>query len=290
MNIYQKYYNNLIYRSKNRETLNEEYEIHHIVPRSFGGEDSENNLVKLTLKEHYFAHYLLYKITNSDKMLYALMIMSKNRIVLPKVYESIREKFLERIRTPIICLDEQIIFKSIREAAVWIYKNNKKSKLKSIEKNISSMINGKRKSCYGHVFSKYNKENKYEKLEKPKATNFSNNCKQIICLQNLKIYNNAREAERELNISYKSISRSCINKISTKGYGFRFYDKNVEYKKEEHKKIHKQTNKKIICLQTKEIFDSLQQLSKILKCSRSTIKKYIDNHSLYKNFNYEFLS
>lgn len=37
------------------------YELHHIVPRSEGGDDEANNLVLLTGREHFMAHYLLYK-------------------------------------------------------------------------------------------------------------------------------------------------------------------------------------------------------------------------------------
>lgn len=38
------------------------YEKHHIKPRSLGGTDEEENLVLLTAREHFLAHYLLCKI------------------------------------------------------------------------------------------------------------------------------------------------------------------------------------------------------------------------------------
>lgn len=38
------------------------YEIHHIHPRCMGGSDSLDNLVKLTYREHYVAHWLLCKM------------------------------------------------------------------------------------------------------------------------------------------------------------------------------------------------------------------------------------
>lgn len=37
-------------------------ELHHIIPRSHGGSDENDNLVELTLKEHCLAHKLLNKI------------------------------------------------------------------------------------------------------------------------------------------------------------------------------------------------------------------------------------
>lgn len=38
------------------------YEEHHVKPRSLGGKDTKANLVLLTPREHFLAHYLLCKI------------------------------------------------------------------------------------------------------------------------------------------------------------------------------------------------------------------------------------
>jgi len=44
------------------------YEIHHIIPKSLGGSDNKENLVLLTAREHYIAHWLLYKsLSRKDK-------------------------------------------------------------------------------------------------------------------------------------------------------------------------------------------------------------------------------
>jgi len=58
---YSKWYEALIYKAKNR-TIEGYVETHHIIPRSFGGNDSKSNLVKLTAREHYIAHALLWKM------------------------------------------------------------------------------------------------------------------------------------------------------------------------------------------------------------------------------------
>ena len=55
-------------------------ETHHIVPRSLGGKDDKENLVKLSAREHYICHLLLTKIykkgTNEYfKMVHAYMMM-----------------------------------------------------------------------------------------------------------------------------------------------------------------------------------------------------------------------
>ena len=36
-------------------------EKHHIIPRSMGGNNDKNNLVKLTPRAHYLVHYMLWK-------------------------------------------------------------------------------------------------------------------------------------------------------------------------------------------------------------------------------------
>ncbi len=58
---YQKHYNNLIDRARDRE-LECYTESHHVIPRCMGGDDSKTNLVNLTAEEHYIAHLLLVKI------------------------------------------------------------------------------------------------------------------------------------------------------------------------------------------------------------------------------------
>jgi hypothetical protein len=50
------------------------YENHHIVPKHMGGDNSKNNLVLLTFREHILAHYLLWRIHGyeGDKLMYSL--------------------------------------------------------------------------------------------------------------------------------------------------------------------------------------------------------------------------
>ena len=80
-----KGYYNLISYAKSKEThrsnSNEYFEMHHIIPVSFGGDSSVDNLVKLTPKEHYIAHYLLTKFTKGrlyKKAIFAFDFMNKN--------------------------------------------------------------------------------------------------------------------------------------------------------------------------------------------------------------------
>jgi len=58
---YKKAYENLCERGKLERDL-EYYEKHHIIPKCLGGNDLPANLSKLTAREHYIAHWLLYKM------------------------------------------------------------------------------------------------------------------------------------------------------------------------------------------------------------------------------------
>lgn len=76
---YKKIYDNLIETRKYRVLKEGEYyEKHHIVPRCLGGNDLDDNIVTLTAREHYVAHWLLVKIHNSNwRIMYAFFQMSK---------------------------------------------------------------------------------------------------------------------------------------------------------------------------------------------------------------------
>lgn len=82
-NKYYKWYFNIITNacqdSQNR--LDGYYEKHHIIPKSLGGDNTPQNLVKLTAKEHFVCHRLLVYMTsgkNKSKMSYALLMFVRN--------------------------------------------------------------------------------------------------------------------------------------------------------------------------------------------------------------------
>lgn len=74
---YEKIYENLVNDRKirNKEKL-KGMETHHILPKHAGGDDSEENLVNLTYREHTLAHRLLYKIHGRDGDYLAYRLMS----------------------------------------------------------------------------------------------------------------------------------------------------------------------------------------------------------------------
>lgn len=106
-NKYSQWYSNLIQKAKSRKLETVYKESHHIIPKSLGGDDSQNNLVDLTLREHYVAHLLLSKMYEGEaarKMYYALWIMllqEKKRG--SRLFEMYRQKYIDNaLKTQII--------------------------------------------------------------------------------------------------------------------------------------------------------------------------------------------
>jgi hypothetical protein len=74
---YQKIYDNLIESRKIRiPDASVYYERHHIIPRSMGGDNSSENLIKLTAREHFLAHWLLWRIHRNRQMACAFAYLS----------------------------------------------------------------------------------------------------------------------------------------------------------------------------------------------------------------------
>ena len=103
---YQKIYNQLI-KKRLTDSLSKKdcyCETHHIIPRSEGGSDDDDNKVNLTAREHYIAHLLLAKIYNDYKMLYAWNMMlcknssqKRNFKYNNRIYGKLKEEFGKKI-------------------------------------------------------------------------------------------------------------------------------------------------------------------------------------------------
>lgn len=79
---YHLWYDQLIDRAKGRQVPSCYTEVHHIVPRSIGGTDAPQNLVRLTYREHFLAHWMLTKFCRGAdlrKMQRALWAMTLDR-------------------------------------------------------------------------------------------------------------------------------------------------------------------------------------------------------------------
>ena len=98
-NKYFRWYQSLILHRKENPLPDGTYtESHHIIPRSLGGSNARENLVKLSAREHYICHTLLMKFTIGNdryKMAYAFMRLShkKTTKISSYAYQLMRQNF-----------------------------------------------------------------------------------------------------------------------------------------------------------------------------------------------------
>lgn len=136
---YSRWYEALITKAQNR-TIEGYVESHHIIPRSFGGNDSKANLVKLTAREHYIAHALLWKMkfagVHGSKMAFAFNTFINKMTtevrgvhhtytISSRMYETFRKEYSRLLKE-----------KYAREGGTWVgRKHTEESKRKIGEKS-----------------------------------------------------------------------------------------------------------------------------------------------------------
>lgn len=98
--LYSKFIESRPLRSKETEPG---YEVHHILPRSLGGNNKKENLIKLTCQEHFIAHRILAKMYRGKKrykMIHALkrMVDPVRCKVTARTYQHIREQLVKTMK------------------------------------------------------------------------------------------------------------------------------------------------------------------------------------------------
>lgn len=100
-------YDQIVERAKNR-VLEGYGEKHHIVPRSEGGRDNEENIVNLSAREHFICHWLLHRMDTSIRSrAVSFWLMARNtgsskqnrtQLVSSRAYEEARKAFSESMK------------------------------------------------------------------------------------------------------------------------------------------------------------------------------------------------
>lgn len=201
---YKKIYNNLIERAKFRE-LTTYKEKHHILPKCMGGNNTKENLVYLTAREHYIAHLLLVKIhPNVDGLKIAVWAMinlsnkqhQRTYNVSSRIYETYR-----------------------------IYASNITKKWFNDSSNIEKIINRNEKISKAHtgmIFTdihRYNisknhidvsgKNNPYYGMGYTQIGNMNPHSKKVIHIKSGKTFSTLKEAAEYFKIDYTIISKHC---------------------------------------------------------------------------------
>jgi len=135
---YEKIYNQLIERARQRTFVDGYTEIHHIIPKSEGGTDDKDNLVELTGREHFVAHKLLWmdEPTNFSRAATYHMMSNHRGIKWGATYESARRVFVGE--------NHPLRQSDVRKKQLEVVMGKPKSK--EHKKKISEALKGKPKS------------------------------------------------------------------------------------------------------------------------------------------------
>jgi len=245
------------------------YEIHHILPKSKGGDNSKENLVRLTVREHVLSHILLYLAYPEDGLfaytVFCLLKMCNTR------YRT-KERFSkEELLSELNLLETDIIEKSRRYSS--LQQENKvvcfdiksykvlrvyRSPRSAYEtdgfriEGIYSYISGKQTEVGGCGFSYFNSflETHYDELDEY-FENLSNGFlpnideyrvesgrlhkRAIVAfddsLKVVGVYDSIRETE-EFGCDEKCVWKSINRKCKHKGYNWDYYDNFITYGKQ----------------------------------------------------------
>lgn len=219
------------YYRTHRSEFSEYYEFHHIIPKSLGGDDSEDNVIPLTAREHILAHYLLCYIYSTGKahysMLNALSYLIESDTSQKPIFNT--AKILSLISSKIISnrMMEKINLLSDFQ------KVSNFSRSKDWRENISKSKLGENNGNYGKKW--YN--NGIEEIaafECPdgwvpgriKKTTISK-CRKIFCEETNKIYDSLLEVENELDIRQNHLSSYINNLYPVYNYNLKFIDEPI---------------------------------------------------------------
>jgi hypothetical protein len=100
MNLhYLNRYNKFICALK-AQTIDGYYEIHHIIPKSSGGSNDKSNLIALTARQHYIAHWMLWKAygENMTRAFFMMSSVGRYERVSSKTYDKARKDYSEQVK------------------------------------------------------------------------------------------------------------------------------------------------------------------------------------------------
>lgn len=215
--------------------------IHHIVPRSWGGTNAKTNLVKLTYKEHIIAHHLLY-YTEDPKMVLAFYSMAN-------IFHNNEIKYNLTVQQyQLLCEQARPLQGEIQKA---------KMANPEIRQKISDSLKGK---CVGAN---------------------SSHKRAVINLATMEVFPTAREADKAYGYPITTVTSGIWGRYRVKGQQWDYYDvymkgesesivpqqssrfKGKKHTEESKRRISKSlkgrapnNNKKVINLQTKQVFNS----------------------------------
>lgn len=150
--------------------------------------------------------------------------------------------------------------------------------------------NSGKKNCFSlETRKKMSESQKAFRQKHPEFKKNTTTCKKCICLETKEIFDSLSDASKKMHLHLSHISACCRKKTNhTQGYHFLFL-KDYNPEKKYNLKITHKNQKRVICLETGEIFDSLSECSKKLNINQQSLsmvcnKKYKTTGGLHFEF------
>ncbi len=171
-----------------------EYEKHHIIPKSLGGSNSKSNLIKLTFREHYIAHVMLFYTYLNISMTAAINYMT-NRKNLKNYNSKIYKK----------CKEDAI--KKLSEYKKSNSTKGQKVHSEEFKNKMSNLMKGKNNPFFNKNHTEETKNLLSEKSKEQFRNNIPN-CSKVVSINGI-VYANLTEV---LNSKLFNISKSTIRR------------------------------------------------------------------------------
>lgn len=141
-------YNQLIESNKNTSKIKYQTERHHIIPKSHNGSDEPENLVNLFHKDHFIAHYYLWKIHQDYEMSTAFFMMfAENK---DKLDDSLLDEYAEEYQK---AKEFNSKWQSDIRKGIDLRKNKGKKHTNETKKKMSDARSGEGNPNYGRKHS-----------------------------------------------------------------------------------------------------------------------------------------
>lgn len=272
---YVHHYINFINKAYQRVPDKQTYqELHHIVPRSWGGDNQPDNLIRLTKYDHLIAHKILalskdYKMVRGFLATFSTYNLKQVNSKMIRLYEQLKQS----ISKPVVNLNTGEIYCSARLASQTLGLSNciVTNAIKTHQKG------GPYYWAFKTAVDQYGCENLLQQYIDERSANVRD--REVVNLNTLQCYKTAADGARSLGLqSKRSVVTAILQKCSAGGYYWQYKDMiddrhDVDYWLQFYKDAVKRNhrNRKIVDVHNGTVYNSIKEMSVKLNVPFCTI-------------------
>lgn len=214
-NKYSCYYYSIINRAKSRDLSKEIYtETHHVIPKSLGGDNTKENLVKLTAREHFICHLLLPRMLTGiakRNMTFAIWSMLNRDHSKQRSRHKVNSHTYQRLKIQVAIASSQLHKGKIVSKETRAKMSKSRKEHSGPNKGIAMSTEQKQKLSVAHKGKFIAPETVAKILESRKDYKHSEETKQKISAGNKgKVVNVSEETKKKLSVAAKGRSNTWL--------------------------------------------------------------------------------